>query len=57
VTEADLVPSGSSDAVPFEADAAIEWLSDRPEDLNAITSKLNEMMDAQAGAKAEVAKN
>ncbi|MCP4935676.1 MAG: hypothetical protein GY927_16080 [bacterium] len=31
VTEADVVPGGTGDSVPFDADLFAEWVQDRPE--------------------------
>jgi len=52
--ELDLIPGGDPHPVPFDADAAAEWLSDHPEDFNqvaeAMIAAMNKYVEGRDGA-------
>lgn len=57
VTEQDLVPGGTADPVPFDAEVFVEWVSDRPEILLALTTAINDAVAAYAAKRRELEKN
>lgn len=56
VRELDVVPGGGGKAAPFDADLAVEWLKDRPEDFSAAMDALNAAVKAHVEARADAAK-
>lgn len=55
--EVDLIPSGGEDAVAFDPDLALEWISDRGELLIAITEEINRRRDEYKRKNREQEKN
>jgi hypothetical protein len=56
-TETDFTPAGSSDPVPFHTELWGVWIEDRAEALNAVATKILDMVLDHEGKKAETAKN
>jgi hypothetical protein len=56
VREMDLVPGGSGKAAPFDAEVAVEWLSDRPDDFLAAWNAWQSMIEAHLTARADAEK-
>lgn len=56
VRELDVVPGGSGKAAPFDADVAIEWLKDRPDDFVTAWKALDAAIEAHVKAKGDAAK-
>lgn len=57
VKESDLVPGGAGDAVPFDAEVFVEWVSDRPELLAGITQAITDAIRAHQEKREALAKN
>jgi hypothetical protein len=56
-TEADLVPSGATDEVPFDAAVWALWIADHPQHWDAVITALVEMIEARATEPDRAAKN
>lgn len=56
-TEADLVPSGATDEVPFDAAVWALWIADHPQHWDAVAAALVEMIEARATEPDRAAKN
>lgn len=56
-SEADLVPSGASDAVPFDLDVWLMWIADHPQYWEVVSNAVAEMIQQHTQAGADAAKN
>lgn len=56
-TEADLVPSGASDAVPFDRELFAEWVADHPQHWPTIAAAITDMIEARKQAREDGTKN
>lgn len=56
-TEADLVPSGSSDDVPFDAAVWALWIADHPQHWDAVVTELVAMLESRVTEPERAAKN
>ncbi|HJT63071.1 MAG TPA: hypothetical protein VJ797_15485 [Burkholderiales bacterium] len=57
VTEADIVTSGGSEPVAFDATLYAEWIADRPEHWQPISEALHAAIQAHAAEQGEDIKN
>ena len=57
VTEADIIPAGASEALPFEADVWREWLADHPEWWSPIGMAVVEAFNSYSEYREDAAKN
>jgi hypothetical protein len=55
VRELDLVPGGTDQTPPFDADVALEWLQDRPELYSAVLDAIYAAVMAFVQAKEDAA--
>lgn len=56
VRELDLDPGGGGKAAPFDADLAVEWLSDRPQDFVAAWTAWNKAVEDHIAALGDIEK-
>jgi hypothetical protein len=55
--EIDLIPGGSPTDAPFDSDAFVEWVSDQPETLAALSSAIVAAYQAHVAKRGEAEKN
>lgn len=57
ITLAELVPGGDGAPAPFELDAAVEWLEDRPQLYTGVCEAIVDLLNGRIATLAESEKN
>ena len=57
VTEMDIAPGGTGEAVPFSPELWAEWISDHPEAWGPVTDAVVAQYKAHDASRAEARKN
>jgi hypothetical protein len=57
VPEKDIVPGGGGKVPPFDSEAFREWVEDRPDVLNELSTQITALISKHFAAEKEAAKN